>query len=722
MSIICLTQSLPDIQIPRDHAWDDIKNLAAMLIFPMICNFNYLLDGCGFLPLLDRPYQYLYLMRPGHVRLLKIPPRFRLISFPFRNDAYFEMIEVPLTQAAPYEAISYVWGSSATQQKVYINGCYMFATENAHQALNAMRAALWRTRVVWIDSICINQSNDDEKAVQVALMREVFGRAKRVVGFLGGTSNQSLLAAQALQQIFATRVYQGTQYKHLSRTSMLSKWKAMTDLLSTPWFHRIWIIQEVAVAQEMKLIYGDRSVLWDDLIKLANIVLYSSAAETIWIKAGISNESFRQCLRNGANIIFMGQLRENFQKRIPIDRLETLRRGSMFDATVPRDRIYALRGLFRDEKTPSEPTPNYEPDFEFAAWSQYALWLMAGRQPALGNEAREIDLSALHYAGIGISGHLQRLPSWVPDWRNQRIPKRLFRFERDFQASIGIKAATISSRNPHVLQLRGHIVDSIAKLTKSSSNISISPKFEFNEAWVDLFDRSAFLLQALHLAKTNCLRSFSSESSFEQAFTRAMIADTDANNQKASEETVKMYLRFWKYIITIFNFFTSMHDGDYASEGELLGLEELHKSSFSPLFAMNERLQAVFDAFEKRTSPISMEAINKIRAELKQPIEPTGTNTEESHRQRNNFARLESFQIQRRFTVTGHHRMGLVPELSMPRDLVVIIFGLSTPCLLRPIEDSIPAKYKFVGPCYIHGMMDGEIMNQRLEDARFEVL
>jgi hypothetical protein len=53
---------------------------------------------------------------------------------------------------------------------------------------------------------------------------------------------------------------------------MLSKWKAITDLLSVPWFHRIWIIQEVAVARKMTLVYGDRSVLWDDLIKLANIV------------------------------------------------------------------------------------------------------------------------------------------------------------------------------------------------------------------------------------------------------------------------------------------------------------------------------------------------------------------------------------------------------------------------------------------------------------------
>jgi hypothetical protein len=73
----------------------------------------------------------------------------------------------------------------------------------------------------------------------------------------------------------------------------------------------------------------------------------------------------------------------------------------------------------------------------------------------------------------------------------------------------------------------------------------------------------------------------------------------------------------------------------------------------------------------------------------------------------------------RRFTVTEDDYMGLVPAGTQPGDLVCIIFGAQTPFLLRP---AVCGTYKIVGECYIHGMMDGEMVSDTLIAEWFDVI
>ncbi|PMD50110.1 HET-domain-containing protein, partial [Hyaloscypha bicolor E] len=83
-----------------------------------------------------------------------------------------------------YEAISYTLGDPSQSRSVIINGCKLEVNSNAFDILQD-RATFLKTRKIWIDSICINQVDKEEKSVQIPLMREIYSRASRVLVWLG---------------------------------------------------------------------------------------------------------------------------------------------------------------------------------------------------------------------------------------------------------------------------------------------------------------------------------------------------------------------------------------------------------------------------------------------------------------------------------------------------------------------------------------------------------
>jgi len=71
----------------------------------------------------------------------------------------------------------------------------------------------------------------------------------------------------------------------------------------------------------------------------------------------------------------------------------------------------------------------------------------------------------------------------------------------------------------------------------------------------------------------------------------------------------------------------------------------------------------------------------------------------------------------RRFAVTKAGYMALVPELALPGDVVAVLFGLGVPFLLRRDDDHGKVEgqvtYQLVGECYVHGIMDGEVVKDK---------
>jgi hypothetical protein len=105
-----------------------------------------------------------------------------------------------------FEAISYCWGNHAAQPEHYIlcDGKKLSITGNAAAVLKRLRLAT-ETRRVWIDSICIDQSSTTERNQQVALMGQIYSRARRVITWLGESDWSTGYAYRYLQEL-------GTKY------------------------------------------------------------------------------------------------------------------------------------------------------------------------------------------------------------------------------------------------------------------------------------------------------------------------------------------------------------------------------------------------------------------------------------------------------------------------------------------------------------------------------
>jgi hypothetical protein len=104
---------------------------------------------------------------------------------------------VKFSDEVPYEALSYMWGPEHPVRLIAINENDFGIRENLWLALQHLRLEN-ETRLLWIDAICINQENTDERNHQVTQMGKVYNLASRVVVWLGGSNSSSRLAFEAL--------------------------------------------------------------------------------------------------------------------------------------------------------------------------------------------------------------------------------------------------------------------------------------------------------------------------------------------------------------------------------------------------------------------------------------------------------------------------------------------------------------------------------------------
>ena len=177
------------------------------------------------------PYWYSSLP-PGHdsIRLLRLMPN---------KDATAaikcELFDYSLESGKGthlYEALSYVWGNPNKTVPIFI-GQYRFkVTENLHMALLRLRNHSIE-RIIWVDAVCINQADKQEKAHQIQYMGKIYGQANRVIIWLGEAADDS---DQAFEDI---RV--AAEDEFTNSPSNKTGRKAILKLLERSWFRRIWV-------------------------------------------------------------------------------------------------------------------------------------------------------------------------------------------------------------------------------------------------------------------------------------------------------------------------------------------------------------------------------------------------------------------------------------------------------------------------------------------------
>jgi hypothetical protein len=129
-------------------------------------------------------YEYRALTEPGAIRLIELQPSPDLnaaIKCVLLHTTLSEMNdEVTYHYCAP----SYVWGIIQDPKSVVIDGKELRVTAILETALRHLRDPRL-PRYLWADAICINQNDDEEKAIQVTQMGEVYRAARHTIIWLG---------------------------------------------------------------------------------------------------------------------------------------------------------------------------------------------------------------------------------------------------------------------------------------------------------------------------------------------------------------------------------------------------------------------------------------------------------------------------------------------------------------------------------------------------------
>jgi len=196
-------------------------------------------------------------LEQGMIRLLRILP-----AAP--RDASVvccEIAQFHLDEELEYKALSYTWGGEQEPCTIYLNGRPWRVRRNLWRFLNQARSLQAHcSGWIWIDAICVDQSNDPERTHQVNFMFEIYRRAQHVLVWLGPQYGDSDKAMQELDH----------RHKSRSSRSLHGVWSspagaAICELCKRPYWSRLWVFQESKLGKAKTIICGDQAIPWESL-------------------------------------------------------------------------------------------------------------------------------------------------------------------------------------------------------------------------------------------------------------------------------------------------------------------------------------------------------------------------------------------------------------------------------------------------------------------------
>jgi hypothetical protein len=388
------------------------------------------------------------------------------------NKPLVLILEKSTLSKAKYTALSYMWGyktwsflpldvrhKSRTQIKCK-GASHKVTHEVTHEVTPNFYAALHQLRhphhdkVLWIDAICINQDKNDkeaeeEKSSQIKLMGKIYTQAQQTIVWLGQETYASSLGFKAIralcpimlrslnspcklqeqtlqeqtlqEQTLQEQILQEQTLQNPSGffQSEIYHWRfilhtwALIQLLQNPYFTRIWIIQEIALSQDIEFQLGPECVSMEQFeaaaATLSTIDFGTRNSRTLTYILAIRSLVRGQCIAGPEGV--SPRLRRILAERLDLEHgtfsLMSLFRGSL--ATYEIDKIFGLMGLCR--MLENAQTLGIEEDYTLSEQDAYrtaAVSILRGK--------RDLDLfGALRFKPS--RGSTAALLSWVPDVR-----------------------------------------------------------------------------------------------------------------------------------------------------------------------------------------------------------------------------------------------------------------------------------------------------------------
>ena len=189
-------------------------------------------------------------------------------------------LETHSLDACPlYYALSYTWGNPFAQDSfdeayrrsypIAINSKTYEVTKNLYEGLLQLRQS-HAGSYIWIDAICIWQTNTQERSSQVNLMSEIYGKTAKVIIWLGVSDADTVSVAQLITllasvpeeiiqrvehqvQDISVKTEEG-QHETLESSGLPGYWSpvwlSLVSFFKRSYFQRVWVMQENALAKE----------------------------------------------------------------------------------------------------------------------------------------------------------------------------------------------------------------------------------------------------------------------------------------------------------------------------------------------------------------------------------------------------------------------------------------------------------------------------------------
>lgn len=404
------------------------------------------------------------------IRLLRILSRARCKGLP-DDSLHCTLEHVSRDSEVPYTALSYAWGNEDERCLIRVGGMLHYIGANLNAALRELQGEADDV-ILWIDQICINQSDDDEKNHQVSQMKDIYSKAERVVAWLGPAADDSDLLMFWLKQMSAVdtsaKALRDFVAYHNTPECMETIPIAFDKFCRRKYWTRLWIIQELGVARSLTLNCGSASLTceeWYDSwlqIESSRETLKSNTEFLCCIAKSYTSSafSFSQGIM-GHRIRYQLGVDQptNFLFRVVVTVLVLELDYNHPETSFPRDRIFSLLGLACD----AAAFPSF-PDYANSTTCEDVY------EEAARCFLRQGHVDVLSYCQFPRSERNRRLATWAPDWyMPTRKPcgkdpwPQCSNFSAGFSESI-TQFPLFSGPNLETLSLLGIAVDKVERV------------------------------------------------------------------------------------------------------------------------------------------------------------------------------------------------------------------------------------------------------------------
>ncbi|KAH7089231.1 heterokaryon incompatibility protein-domain-containing protein [Paraphoma chrysanthemicola] len=525
-----------------------------------------------------------------------------------------------------------------------------------------------RSRFLWIDQLCIDQENNEEKGPQIQLMSYVYQTAQQVIIWLGEDRDFYLSGdahyikghhSQLLPETITSLSTSESQDEYRSQTAALvdvrlgylgdtieqQRWTMIIDILRRPWFSRAWVFQEASLATHLKIQFGELEADFQKVKQLCEVVTQ------IEKDLGMGRDHTLRATTPGFEMMQLIDRCRKERLQDVVNRtdsqssyflnvlLQVLRRVRCFDR---RDLIFAFLAFQNGEGIRATAESYSQPIEE--------IWTNAAE--SIIKSSKSLDIFA------ALSGETSRhvdLPSWVPYWADPFPYSRPIATSRTyFKASRNLPHIWHAHSDPWKLQVRGKIIDKIV----SGSDQYAGPSF------------------ARGLSQGQPMEIFLMFDLLIEHYEKVYYADEAIAAAHGVHAATKLQIppRDMMRIV--------LADG-------ALGTKQ----------PLRETIDDMLDIYNQRDAMISLRCA-KTRLEL----------SSSEFRSLQIYEQLEDLVLVAEHKIhfaTQHFQHGLAPNCIKVGDYIAIIHGSRTPCVLRLVNED-KKEYKIVGQCYLDGWMYGK--------------